>query len=71
MTARVLTGYRSAYPTEEERARLGRLCGYLLDNGILIATTGMGALSTPMVEADIDRLIEGVRAGLATLGPAA
>ena len=66
MTDRALTGYRSAYPTAEEGARLGRLCGYLMDHGILIAGSGMGALSTPMVEADIDRLIEAVGAGLVT-----
>jgi glutamate-1-semialdehyde 2,1-aminomutase len=58
MTARPFTTFRSARPEPEECERLGRLYRYFFDHGILIASTGLGCISTPMTEADIDRLAE-------------
>lgn len=57
---RVLRSYRDQYPDPSERAFLGRLIRVLRDNGVLISSTGLGALSTPMVAADIDRLVDTV-----------
>lgn len=37
---------------------------YLFDHGHFIATSGMGALTTPMTEADIDGFADTVAAGL-------
>ena len=64
LTDRTLLGYRDAYPTPEESARLNHLYEYLLDHGFLISPTGMCALTTPMDEADIEGLSAAVSAGL-------
>ncbi len=56
--------YRSAYPTPEERQLERRFIRGLYDDGILIVGTGTGFLSTPMTEAEIDRLAEAVEASL-------
>ena len=37
---------------------LAAIIRYLQDNGVLIAGTGMGALSTPMSEAEIDFFLD-------------
>jgi glutamate-1-semialdehyde 2,1-aminomutase len=72
MTARPFTTFRTARPQPEERERLGRLYRYFFDHGILIASTGLGCISTPMTEADIDRLAEIALDGLRAIaaGPA-
>ena len=67
LTRRTLNGYRDAYPTPEERERLTELYQYLLDHGILIASSGMCALTTPMGETEIEVLASRVADGLATL----
>ena len=43
----------------------------LLDAGVFLPTGLSGALSTPMTDADIDALVEGVAEGLRTLPRAA
>lgn len=54
------TTYREAYPTPEEAVRLTRLLDSLLDQGLLMINSGSVALSTPMGEEEIDRLISAV-----------
>ncbi|MBM3546075.1 MAG: aspartate aminotransferase family protein [Alphaproteobacteria bacterium] len=54
---RTLRSYRDQYPDAAERARLAKLVRMVRDKGVLISSTGLGALSTPMVQADIDRLV--------------
>jgi len=61
------TDYRAAFPTPVEKAALGRFVDGLLDAGVLIIGTAMGVLSTPMGEAEIDRLAEAVLASLRRL----
>jgi glutamate-1-semialdehyde 2,1-aminomutase len=67
LTAASLSDYRSTYQTPAEKKKLAALVDYLLDNGILIAPSGMGNVSTAMTEADVDRLAETVLAGLREL----
>jgi glutamate-1-semialdehyde 2,1-aminomutase len=52
------TDYRSGFPCELETANLQRFLDYMTANGILLIGTGTGMLSTPMGEAEIDRLCD-------------
>jgi glutamate-1-semialdehyde 2,1-aminomutase len=58
MTDRPIRDYRSAYPRSDEAERTKSLYGYCRDNGILLTSTGAGALSTPMDEREIDRFVD-------------
>jgi glutamate-1-semialdehyde 2,1-aminomutase len=64
-TDRELIDYRSARPTPEESARLQRLVRRLLEHGVLISTTGLGCLSTPMGDPELESLVETFAAVLA------
>lgn len=64
MKAEAPTDYRSSFPTAEEKAALDRFVDGLYDAGIAPIHTGTMALSTPMGEAEIDRLAEAVLASL-------
>jgi glutamate-1-semialdehyde 2,1-aminomutase len=50
--------YRGAFPCEAETSRLQTFLDYAADNGVLLIGTGTGMLSTPMGQAEIDRLCE-------------
>ncbi len=52
--------YRSGFPTAEEKEALRRFIDGLYDEGIVMIHTGTGALSTPMTQAEVDRLAEAV-----------
>jgi glutamate-1-semialdehyde 2,1-aminomutase len=62
--------YRDSYPTQAERQALRALIGHARDNGVLLSPTGLGALSTPMCEEDIDMMIDVLREGLNAWEPA-
>lgn len=62
---RDFTDYRSAAWTAEEAARAGRLYRALLDHGVLVGQNGLGCLSTPMAEAEVDLLVDSVAAAMA------
>ena len=62
-----LSDYRSAYPTPEQSARVHALHWALLDRGIFMGHDAFGCISTPMTEADVDRLIHAVEDALRTL----
>lgn len=64
MTSRPLSDYRSAVATVPEREAYTRLYRYLLVHGIFITSTGLGCLSTPMSEAEVDAFIQVFRAAL-------
>jgi glutamate-1-semialdehyde 2,1-aminomutase len=55
---RELIDYRSARPEPEEAARIARLTRGFLEHGVLMAPTGLGCLSTPMGEAELEGLVE-------------
>jgi glutamate-1-semialdehyde 2,1-aminomutase len=57
-TDRELIDYRSTRTTPEEAERLRRLVRRLLEHGVLISVTGLGCLSTPMGDAELESLIE-------------
>jgi len=54
---RPIRDYRSAYPTEAEKARVAALHRQLLDRGVLVTANLSGALSTPMGEGEVDAFL--------------
>jgi glutamate-1-semialdehyde 2,1-aminomutase len=58
LTAEPITDYRSGYADAAKLAALSVVHKHLLDNGVLITPQLSGALSTPMTEQEVDRLIE-------------
>jgi len=56
--------YRSSFPTPLEKEAITLFVNGLYDEGIILIHTGTGTLSTPMGEAEIDRLGEAVLASL-------
>jgi glutamate-1-semialdehyde 2,1-aminomutase len=64
-SSHTLVDYRSSRPDAEEAARLDRIVRYLLDHGVLLSTTGLGCLSTPMAEPEVESFLEVFTAALA------
>jgi glutamate-1-semialdehyde 2,1-aminomutase len=56
--------YRTSFPSATEKEATGRFIDGLYDQGIVMIHTGTGTLSTPMGEAEIDRLADAVLASL-------
>ena len=52
------TTFREAFVPPEESERVAALHRYCLDQGIILGSRGAGALSTPMGEAEVERLAE-------------
>jgi glutamate-1-semialdehyde 2,1-aminomutase len=65
---RRLRGYRDQYPDPGERARLTQFVRVLRESGVLISSTGLGALSTPMTTADIALLVQNAERALTEIG---
>jgi glutamate-1-semialdehyde 2,1-aminomutase len=61
--------YRSLFLTPEAATTLRLFIDGLYDSGIVMIHTGTGALSTPMEQADIDRLAEATLASLRRIKP--
>jgi glutamate-1-semialdehyde 2,1-aminomutase len=55
---RDLVDYRSTRATPEEAARLQRVIRRLMEHGVLMSMTGLGCLSTPMGDAELEGLVE-------------
>jgi glutamate-1-semialdehyde 2,1-aminomutase len=51
-----LRNYRDAYPVERDKRRVTACYRYLFDQGFIVTSVGMGCLSTPMRESEIDSL---------------
>ena len=67
-TDRELIDYRSTRTTPEEEARLHGLVRGLMERGVLMSITGLGCLSTPMGDAELESLVETFAAVLASPG---
>ncbi len=55
---RALSDFRSSRQDPSEAARLDRIVRFLLDHGVLLSTTGLGCLSTPIGDAEIEGFLE-------------
>jgi glutamate-1-semialdehyde 2,1-aminomutase len=62
---RELSDYRSTRATPAESERLVRLVRRLMEHGVLMSITGLGCLSTPMGDAELEGLVETFAAVLA------
>ena len=67
---RELIDYRSARPTPEESERLQGIVRRLMEHGVRVSMTGLGCLSTPMSDAELEGLIETFATVLDTVGGA-
>lgn len=68
MTNVPLIDYRSARATAAQSAALASVVDYMHSNGVLMAETGLCALSTPMGEAEIDEFLDTFASALASTG---
>ncbi len=59
--------YRDAYPTVREREAFDRLLGAVRHHGVMLSSSGLGALSTPMTEVHVDQLADALRVGCAAV----
>lgn len=66
-TAAPITSYRTAQPDAQAASRLARLNRELLNRGVLMASYGLMALSTPMTVDDIDDVVAAVAASLKSM----
>jgi glutamate-1-semialdehyde 2,1-aminomutase len=57
-TGNELVDYRSTRTTPEQTARHARIMRALLEHGVLISPTGLGCLSTPMGDSELEGLVE-------------
>ncbi len=63
-----VTDYATA--SAGDRQSLGQLYLAALNHGVAFTGRGMGCLSTPMTDADLDAFVSAIRAGMADLGAA-
>lgn len=61
---RPVRDYRSAYLTDQEAQRQAVFNRAILNRGVLAASNGLMALSTPMTDADIDAIVEAASGAL-------
>ncbi|MDX8527443.1 hypothetical protein RFM68_23365 [Mesorhizobium sp. MSK_1335] len=59
-TSRPVTDYRSVYPGQAERGKFEAFHKGLLGRGVLSASYGLFALSTPMTEADAGTILHAI-----------
>ena len=59
-TAGPITDYRSVYPGKVEKARLEAFHRGLLNRGVLSASYGLFALSTPMTRVDAGKILAAI-----------
>jgi glutamate-1-semialdehyde 2,1-aminomutase len=67
LTDRAIIDYRSAYPTPAEAERIALLHRLLLDRGVLAASYGLMALSTPMTDDDLEEIVSAFAESLRAL----
>ena len=67
LTTTPVTDYRSSLAGALPAGQMARLHRLLLDEGIIVSPSGLGALSTPMGEGEVDAFVTALRRALATL----
>ena len=67
LAANPIVDYRTSVAGALPAGQLARLHRALLDEGIIVSSTGLGALSTPMGEPEVDRFVASLTRALATL----
>ncbi len=67
MTADPVVDYRSSVRKAAPAERFNRLHRNLLEEGIIISKEGLGCLSTPMGEGEVDQFIQGLERAMAKL----
>ena len=67
MTDRPIVDYRDSLERAGQSARLGQLHLNLLDEGFIVSNSGLGALSTPMGEDEVDQFVVGFSRALERL----
>jgi glutamate-1-semialdehyde 2,1-aminomutase len=55
---RELVDYRSTRTSPEEAERLVRIVRRLMEHGVLMSVTGLGCISTPMGDTELEGLVE-------------
>ena len=61
---RPLLDYQSSNPRSDEKRQSAFLNRYLLNAGVAVSPTGLGALSTPMTRREVDELADALESGL-------
>lgn len=67
LTDRPIDNYRDSLRDASPGARMGQLHLTLLDEGIIISRSGLGCLSTPMGDAEVDQFLTALERALARL----
>lgn len=67
LTDAPIVDYRSSVEGAGPRERLARLHRNLLDEGVIVARDGLGCLSTPMDEAEVERFLAALERAVARL----
>lgn len=65
LTSDRITNYRSAVRNAQPASRMAELHRRLMESGIIIGKTGLGCLSTPMTETDVDHFLAALKQSLA------
>jgi glutamate-1-semialdehyde 2,1-aminomutase len=67
MTDEPITDYRTSIRKAAPHERFNRLHQSLLDEGVIISKEGLGCLSTPMGEAEVDQFVKALERAVAGL----
>jgi glutamate-1-semialdehyde 2,1-aminomutase len=67
LTDKPITDYRAGHETPAQVERLNQLHLNLLDEGFIVSSSGLGCLSTPMTEENVDEFVAGLRRAVARL----
>jgi glutamate-1-semialdehyde 2,1-aminomutase len=67
MTAEPIVDYRSSIRKASRQERFNRLHQNLLEEGIIISKEGLGCLSTPMGEAEVDQFVKAMERAVTKL----
>jgi len=62
-----ITNYRSSVRNAQPAARMAALHHQLMANGIIVGKTGLGCLSTPMTDAEVDTFLAALERSLAAV----